>query len=521
MKMINIKESKYWADQIARQVVKEFPNEKIYTVASGITPSGTVHFGNFREIITVDLIYRALKDLGKKTRFIYSWDNYDRIKKIPKNIPDPKSFEKYLFMPGVDAPDPWGCHKSYVEHFEKELENAVPLVGIYPQFIYQDKLYRAFKYADDIKFILERRFEIRAILNKYRREPLAANWYPIFIYCEKCKKDTTKVIDWDGEYTIEYSCDCGFKGETNLKKQGNVVLPWRVDWPMRWKYENVTCEGGGKEHNSPGGSLDTGHDLCKNVFKHHPPVRFTYDFLIVKGVGGKMASSTGNVITLPKILSIFLPEIVRYIYAGRKPITEFSIGFDEDVFKVYDDFYECEKIYFGKKQVTDRDKTHWSRVYEMSAVNKPPKKMPIQPAFKHCVGLINVYQTPKKALASIQEKLTKQDKERYLAVLDKTRNWIDNHASEQYKFELQEKPSSTGLSAKQKTALSDLAKALSMRKELVKIFGEVAQKNDISMKEFFQAVYQVLVGKERGPRLAPFIESIGRSKIKNIIEKAK
>jgi len=117
--------------------------------------------------------------------------------------------------------------------------------------------------------------------------------------------------------------------------------------------------------------------------------------------------------------------------------------------------------------------------------------------------------------------ITKQDKERYLAVLDKTRNWIDNHASEQYKFELQEKPSSTGLSAKQKTALSDLAKALSMRKELVKIFGEVAQKNDISMKEFFQAVYQVLVGKERGPRLAPFIESIGRSKIKNIIEKAK
>jgi len=334
-----MQESKYWADQIAQKVVKEFPKEKEYTVAAGITPSGTIHIGNFREIITVDLIYRAIRDLGKNVRFIYSWDDYDRIRKVPKNIPNPKEFEKYMYMPGVDAPDPWGCHKSYTEHFEEEVIEQLPHVGIKPEFIYQNKMYRGLKYVDEIKFVLENRFQVSKILNKYRTEPLPDDWYPVSIYCEKCNREQTKIIEWDNKYTLKYKCDsCGFTGETNFKKQGNVKLPWRVDWPMRWRYEKVTCEGGGKDHNSPGGSLDTGHDLCKNVFKHNPPVRFMYDFITIKGAGGKMSSSTGEVVTLKEVLEIFTPEITRYIFAGRKPQTEFNITFDEDVLKIYEDF---------------------------------------------------------------------------------------------------------------------------------------------------------------------------------------
>jgi lysyl-tRNA synthetase, class I len=518
-------ESMYWADQIARKVVEQFPKEKLYTVAAGITPSGTVHIGHFREIITTDIICRAIKSLGKKARFIYSWDDYDRIRKVPKNIPDPKGFEKYMFMPGVSAPDPWGCHKSYTEHFEKEAEEAIPLVGIKPQFIYQHKLYRSCKYAKDIKFILENRFQIRTILNKYRKEPLAENWYPVAIYCEKCQRDTTKVTDWDNDYTLKYSCECGYTGETNFKKTGNVGLPWRVDWPMRWRYERVSSEGGGKEHNTPGGSIDTGHDLCKNVFKYGPPVRFMYDFITVKGQTGKMASSKGDVVTLKENLEVYTPELTRYIFAGSKPQMEFKISFDEDIFKVYEDFYKCERIYFDKEKVTDRDKSHWSRVYEMSVVDKAPKKIPIQPAFKHCVELINLHQNAKQALESVPEKLTKIDKERYLAILICAENWLAKHAPEQYKFELQEKPISAGLSEKQKAALKDLAKALKKKytdsKELASVFGEIAKKHDLGFKDFFGAVYQFLINKERGPRLAPFIIAVGQDKIRKILDKVK
>ena len=60
-----------WADQIASEIIKRNPKKKTYVCASGITPSGTIHIGNFREVITTDLVVKALEDNGKKVRFVY------------------------------------------------------------------------------------------------------------------------------------------------------------------------------------------------------------------------------------------------------------------------------------------------------------------------------------------------------------------------------------------------------------------------------------------------------------------
>ena len=103
----------HWADINAEKIVREKgappdrPHEH-YTCASGITPSGTVHIGNFREIISVELVVRALRDRGYRARFIYSWDDYDVFRKVPGNIPNRKEFEQYLRMPITLVPDPAG-----------------------------------------------------------------------------------------------------------------------------------------------------------------------------------------------------------------------------------------------------------------------------------------------------------------------------------------------------------------------------------------------------------------------------
>ena len=112
-------EKRHWADLAAERVIKEKGNKKKYVCAAGITPSGIVHIGNFREIITVDLVVRALKEKGKDVRFIYSWDDYDRFRKVPKNMPKQEILGKYIGIPIVDTPDVFGCHNSYAEHFEK------------------------------------------------------------------------------------------------------------------------------------------------------------------------------------------------------------------------------------------------------------------------------------------------------------------------------------------------------------------------------------------------------------------
>lgn len=75
-----------WAKEVAMRIIEERPNEEVYTVASGVSPSGFVHIGNFREIATPYLVAKELKKLGKKVRYILSFDEFDRFRKVPGNI---------------------------------------------------------------------------------------------------------------------------------------------------------------------------------------------------------------------------------------------------------------------------------------------------------------------------------------------------------------------------------------------------------------------------------------------------
>lgn len=84
----------HWAEFLADKVIETFPDEDMYTCAAGITPSGIVHFGNFRDIMTNYAVLRALQEKGKQARLLFSWDNYDRFRKVPAGVPE--SYESYI-----------------------------------------------------------------------------------------------------------------------------------------------------------------------------------------------------------------------------------------------------------------------------------------------------------------------------------------------------------------------------------------------------------------------------------------
>ena len=107
-----------------------------------LPPSGVVHFGNFRETITVDLVARALRARGKNVRFIFSWDDYDTFRKIPANMPKQDVLKDYMFQPIVDTPDPFEREESYAAHHEKNYEEQLEKVGINVEAIYQAKKYQ-------------------------------------------------------------------------------------------------------------------------------------------------------------------------------------------------------------------------------------------------------------------------------------------------------------------------------------------------------------------------------------------
>lgn len=514
----------HWADTAAKRVIQEKGNKKKYVCASGITPSGTVHIGNFREIITVDLVYRALKDLGKKVRFIYSWDDYDVFRKIPENMPNKELLNKYLRKPIVDVPDPFGTEKSYARHHEIEIEKDVAKVGIFPEYLYQSEKYKNFEYVEQTKTALQNSDKIKSILDKYRKEPLPKDWMPISGYCPKCNIYDVTFSDYDGNYKLKLHCsECNETFYVDIRKSPFLKLPWRVDWPMRWYYEKVDFEPGGKDHSTLGGSFTTAKEIVK-IYNWSTPTYQRYDFVIIKGTGGKISSSKGNVLTLGDCLEIYEPGIIRWFFAGTRPDTEFAISFDLDVIKIYEDFDKCERIYFNKEKVPEKEYQKQKRIYELSCLDKVPKKMPFQPSFRHLTNILlmnsmNIDQTIKYYKLKNKANISRLKQRATCA-----KNWIEKYAQDDFKFTLNENiPKNLDISQDMKKAFKELAKSLLEEnltdKELHNYFYEIIKKNNLDSKEFFKAAYKILISKEKGPLLASFILTIGKKKVADLFSK--
>ena len=520
------KKSVHWADINADKIIREKGEKETYVCASGITPSGTVHIGNFREIISVDLVVKALRDKGKNVRFIYSWDDYDVFRKVPVNMPKQDLLKEYLRKPITLVPDTMGEYSSYAEANEKELESLLPVVGVKPEYIYQASRYRSSKYAEGIRTALEHRDTIRRLLNEHRTNPLPEDWWPVSVFSNFTDRDNTTVLGWDGEWGVTYRCEDTGKEETvDLRKTAAVKLPWRIDWPMRWKEEGVDFEPAGKDHHSEGGSFDTAKKIVQEVYGGEAPVSFQYDFIRIKGRGGKISSSTGEVISLKDVLEIYPPEIVRYLFVGTRPNTEFAISFDLDVLKIYEDYDKCERVYFGVQQINDKKREKENRIYELSQVAGVPKEMPYQVPLRHLCNLLQIHGGNVDAVISLFDDVKESQVKRLKIRAECAWNWITQFSPEDFRFSLQgEDDPVVDLGENELKALSLLNREVeTLDTHTEKTIGEaiykIAEECGLQPKDLFTVIYRVLIGKEKGPRLAGFMMIVGKEKLSAILKR--
>lgn len=514
--------SDHWADIYADKVVRERAGRETFVCASGITPSGTVHIGNFREIISVDLVVRALRDRGEKVRFLYSWDDYDVFRKVPENMPHKDILEKHLRFPITEVPDVIGDEESYARHNERLLEKVLPIVGIEPEYIYQGDQYGSGTYAKGIKKALEKKELIREHLNEHRREPLPDDWLPVSVFCQKCRRDTTKATGWDGDWGVSYQCEsCGNDETVDLRTTGVVKLPWRIDWPMRWAYEKVDFEPAGKDHHTEGGSFDTARRTVKEVYDFEAPITFRYDFVRIKGLPGKMSSSRGNLLSLEDVLKVYQPEVVRFLFAGTRPNAEFAISFDLDVLKIYEDYDRCEQAAFEspKEGKAGKKQAKLKRIYELSQVNSPPQKMPLQVPFRHLCNLLQIndgnIDVTLSQLGAMDAEDERRLRERSVCAI----NWLTLCAYDEFRFSLRsiDDPPLL-LDEPYFSAVQDVKTLINEKMEVLdeKIFAEEAyallKKHKIESADFFPIMYQILINRGKGPRLIPFLKIIGRER---------
>lgn len=528
MSQINKPLSPHWADIAAHRVIVERGDKDQYTVASGITPSGVVHVGNFREVITGDFVARALRARGKDVRFIYSWDNFDTFRKVPKNLPEGVDFSEQLRKPIARIPDPWGQAASYARGREERFEAELAKVGIMPEFISQEERYSSGGYAAEIRFILENLATVRSVLNKFRTSPLADSWLPSSIYCEKCSTDKMEEQRYDGAWQYSYVCaSCGHRDSVDIRTTRNLKLNWRVDWPMRWHFEGVDFEPGGKDHSSEGGSYDTAKELINALWQTKPPSYLQYDFVMIKGKTGKMSSSSGELYTVDEVLSVYEPQILRWIFASQRPNHDFAIAFDADVFRIYDEFDSAEALALGPKP---EKKSRWDTVrrsYELSLLDgsftkSPPKRAKFR-------VLCNRLQLVDNDIDRCFEKfyadeLGEEHRPNFVQRAERALVWLSRFAAEEFCYTLRKSPAKDRSLGDEKLLAALRALLLKTDLETIddqtlnkKIWDELIKTKNLEAKQVFKTIYTALIGRSQGPRLPSFLREIGKERLLKIL----
>jgi len=519
----------HWADLAARRVLAAHPEVRPIVVAAGITPSGVVHIGNFREVMTVDLVARALRDQGVEVRFVYSWDDFDVFRKVPADMPEQAMLAAHLRRSVVDVPDPFGETDSYASHHVERFEVSLAPLGIEPEFIRQSQRYREGRYAEGIRGALEKRDVIRAVLDQFRSTPLPEDWLPLAGFCSACRRDEVDFA-WDGEWRVDLACRaCGEKTGVDLREGGDVKLPWRIDWPMRWAYERVCFEPGGKDHSSAGGSFDTAKQIVGPVYDWQAPEYVPYDFVRIKGAGGKISSSAGGAVTVAECLEIYEPEMLRWIFASQRPNSEFQISFDVDVIKLYEDYDRAVAIAHepdeggekgGKK---DKKRQIVRRTLELASVRPrriEPGSTPERVAsFRPLSMILQIYDGDlERTLAHYRatgEVETGAEQARLRARAERVWTWIERHAPEDFRYRIRQAPRSEPVAAgERREALGRLVAILEAEPDiaeaaLVPRLQALFEGLSITPQDFYPDVYDLLIARPKGPKLTTLLGTMG------------
>ncbi len=522
----------HWSDAIAEKIIARNPEKEEYVCAAGISPSGSIHIGNFRDIATSLFVVKALQRQGKKARLLFSWDEFDRMRKVPKNVSAIRDdFEPYIGYPYVDVPNPFEeGNGTYATYFEEEFERSIKKFGIELDYRHQAEMYRSGKYADHVIHALKKRKEIFDILDRFRTQDAEEGerdaYYPVSIYCPQCKRDTTKILSLSDDcLEAEYECKCGHHGTFRFDKDFNCKLAWKVDWPMRWMYEGVDFEPGGKDHASQNGSYATSKVIAKEIFGIEAPMFQGYEFIGIKGTTGKMSGSSGLNLTPETLLKIYQPEVILWLYSRVEPNKAFDFCFDDGILRQY---FEFDKQYNAYADGTADE--HVRSIMENCLI--PGHEIKTVP-MAHLVQLGSIVDFNVPMIEVVFEKIgTPYKYEDFKERLDLAKYWLEQcspeNANKLLPFRNWDVYETLSVEEKKEVALlfDYLGSATytmdELQTKLYDIPKEVFGADTADLKKiqgaFFKAVYQLLLGKDKGPRLYLFLYAIEKDRFLSLLD---
>jgi lysyl-tRNA synthetase class 1 len=519
----------HWIKKIVDDIIAR--NDPKIVIHTGKTPSGPIHIGSEREQFICSAIQIELKKRGYESIFNFIIDSFDPLKSIPIGIEVPKDFEENIGRPLYLVPDPYGCHESYAHHFSEEFIECQNDLGVYFNVIYAHEIYKKKEMKDAIRKVLKNLDKLREIRSKYIKDE-EDDWNPVMVVCDSCKRIASRkggvipnrLEEWNLEKDIaKYKCiACGYENEKSISDL-LLKLSWRVDWAAKWAIFKVTCEPAGKDHCVKNGAYDMALEVCYEIFNYIGPLKVPYEWLTLGGRA--MKTHKGITFTPKEWLKIAPPECMRYFILNVEPMRHIEF-LPERIPDIVDGFDRIERIYYGLEKPIE-DYQYYRELYELCFIGRIPDKPPIRIPYRYCIVMVQLEELLgedkiikksidyiKKIGSNIGKEISEYDIKDAMKRLNMAKNWVLLYAPENMKFKIKlEEPTYRPSDEKEvefiEAIISLLEKDLSEYELQSEIFN-IARKIGIEIEKAFSIIYMILLGSNKGPRLAPLLLALDR-----------
>ena len=507
--------SKAWPFEEARRLLKRYEKgapEKGYVLfETGYGPSGLPHIGTFGEVLRTTMIRRAFEVISDiPTKLICFSDDLDGMRKVPGNVPNQEMLAEHIQKPLTVVPDPFGTHESFGHHNNAMLRRFLDTFGFDYEFYSAREFYRSGRFDEILLRCAERYDDLMAIMLKSLREERQAS-YSIFL---PIHPETGKVMYVPMKHVDASKGEVTFDGEDGREMTlpvtgGNVKLQWKPDFGARWAALGVDFEMYGKEHATNEKIYDA---ICRTL-GGRAPNHFSYE-LFLDDQGQKISKSSGNGISIDEWLSYASTESLSY-FMYQKPKTAKRMYFDV-IPKAVDEYHQQLRAYEGQD-----DKARAANpVFHIHNGDVPVSNLDVP--FAMLLNLASVSgATEKDALWGFIQRYAPDASAETHPDLDAAAGFAVRYFNDFVK------PTRVFRAAdeKERAALEDLKGRLQTweggldAEELqTMVFAVGKEHNFDPLRDWFKALYEVLLGASQGPRFGGFIALYGVEETVALIE---
>ena len=513
----------FWAEAVADEIEQRNPDDPI-VIKGGVSPSGVAHLGNVNEIMRGYFVAEVLRDRGHEVRQVFTSDDRDPLRKLPRKLAnadgeivglgevDAGALGRNLGKPYTDIPDPFAEADSYAAHFAALLEADAERLGVDIEMYSNTALYADGTFDPVVKRVLERVDTARDVLSEYQAKA-DDDYVPFNPICAACGKLTETVtdIDLDAE-TVEYVCTdmavgdetiegCGHEGTATFR---DGKLPWRFEWPGQWQVLDVDFEPFGKDHAE--GSWPSGVDIAENVLGIEPPAPMVYEWFTLNGEA--LSSSAGNIVTVPELLELLEPEVIRYFFALHpKKARDLDLS---RLDQLVDDFDRFEEAYY--QGVDDESVSAFAEAaypYVVDAVaDEQPIRLPY--TFAAVLGMVDDRDLREKLARDeghIPDDADEATVEAALDRVEQARTWAER-MDNAYNYRLQAELPDVVFDEATGEALDALAAVVAGGGDgetIQSAIYDTAREHGIEPGDLFEAGYRLFFNETQGPRLGEFL----------------